>query len=324
MTEFLRRVRELALARGANKQDLFNSACDLFAGSALKWFRAGLANRSFLNWDEVEAQLMIDYESYDYGDNLLEYIKGRIQKPSERIVTYFAIMEDLFLKLNRPVLDDIKANIIRRNLRPEFIKSLGFTRTDSIHELKQHCRLIENDLHRLSTRESSREYQNRNRNVRFSDQIDSLYSSSKSLNHFEEESEPSRMTTGTHFSSGPSKGYQGQANTGNPSAPSRSLSPNGRNAEFIDQRMKELSVGQGSNLHHFNVPPPPAAHSSPRGGTDQVRPKQYFAPHRSLHSLESEYENNEETTSGNDHERLTLRTSVAPLLVRRPNQSSDI
>lgn len=92
------------------------------------------------------AQLIIDFETLDYGDNLLEYIKGRIQKPSERIVIYFAVMEDLFLKLNREVQESLKVSIIRRNLRPEYLRGLGYARCESVRDLKTRCKLIEADL----------------------------------------------------------------------------------------------------------------------------------------------------------------------------------
>lgn len=128
--EFLRRVKELAKPRGTNKFDLFKGAVDLFAASGLSWYRAGMDSQSLLNWDELKAQLLIDFEAHDYGENLLDYI--RLQKPNEWIVNYFVSMEDLFLKLNRPVSELLKVNIIRKNLRPEFIRGLGCTGMTSI------------------------------------------------------------------------------------------------------------------------------------------------------------------------------------------------
>lgn len=133
VNEFIRRAQELAKSRGATEEDLFQGASDLLSGSALKWFRVGKQNGTFRNWEELEAHLLVDFEGYDYGDCLLDYIKSRLQNPQERIVNYFATMEDLFMKLNRRVSDELKVKIIRRNLRPEYIKRLGFTIVRDVH-----------------------------------------------------------------------------------------------------------------------------------------------------------------------------------------------
>lgn len=152
--EFLRRVRELARSRGASKLDVFESAVELFDGSALSWYRAGMQSGKFRNWDDVETELKEDFRAYDYGDNMWEYIRSRLQKSNERIVTYFAIMEDLFLKLNRPANELVKVNTIRRNLRAEYIRALGVNQYLTLNELKHHCKCIESDLKRIQSRDS--------------------------------------------------------------------------------------------------------------------------------------------------------------------------
>lgn len=98
---------------------------------------SGLANHSFTNWDELEAQLSMDFEGHDYGDSLLDYIKSHLQKPGERVLNYFADIEDLFLKLNIPVKEFVKINIIQKNLRPEFVRGLGINKYNSSMKKKK-------------------------------------------------------------------------------------------------------------------------------------------------------------------------------------------
>lgn len=150
--EFLRQVHDKSASRGASKIELFDSACAFFTGVALKWFRAGSSNQLFSTWDELSTQLLSDFESYDYCENLLEYIKSRLQGPYERIVSYFASMEDLFIKLNQPIPEEQKVRIIRRNLRPEFLKALSLTNIQTILELRNYCKILEADFRRAYSR----------------------------------------------------------------------------------------------------------------------------------------------------------------------------
>lgn len=153
VVEFLRRVKEHARARGATKATLFESASDLFDGSALLWYRAGLEKGILKDWDDIERELSEDFKAYDYGDCLWDHIRNRLQKPNERIVIFFAEMQDLFLKLNSPASELVQIKTIRRNLRPEFIRGLGVMEFDSVEHLKYYCKCIESDIRRIHSRE---------------------------------------------------------------------------------------------------------------------------------------------------------------------------
>lgn len=67
-------------------------------------------------------------------------------------------MEDLFLKLNHPVSEELQVKFenlsenIRRNLRSEFISSLGLIGAPDVSRLKQYCKSIESDLRRIQMR----------------------------------------------------------------------------------------------------------------------------------------------------------------------------
>lgn len=312
--EFIRRVHELAKARGANKTDLFNGAVDLFAGSGLRWLRAGLKKKSFVNWDELEAQLLIEFEAYDYGENLLDYIKGRMQKPNERIVIYFATMEDLFMKLGSFVSDHLQINIIRNNLRPEFIRGLGCIQVHSLGELKSLCQSLENDFRRLANRNNNSNSKGPDPNaksVRFSEKV-------LMLEQCPYESDYSRY-----------EGNNDWENRYSSSRPYRNRSPSPSRdkleAEFIDRRILELSERKESNLPNFTVPPPEVALSyTPVDNTNLLyqndapfqnnNQNRYFAPQRSNVGSNPTPLN---YPSGNEQGRFN-GTSSTPLVIRRP------
>lgn len=170
VSEFLRRVDDLAISRRASDDELFMSAAELFEGTALKWYRAGIAAKLFLNWDELRGQLLSDFEGYDYGENLMDYIKNRLQTPSERIVDYFAIMEDLFIKLDFQISEPQKISILRQNLLPEFVRALSLHRVHSVIVLKDMCKALEADFRRTERRMryNPPEREHENRSVTFS------------------------------------------------------------------------------------------------------------------------------------------------------------
>lgn len=334
--EFVRRVRELAKARGATIQDLFNSSCDLFEGSALKWYRAGLASQNFSNWNELEHALLTDFESYEYEDNLLEYIKKRLQKPNERIVSYFACMEDLFLKLSRPISDEFKVKIIRRNLLSEFIKGLGCQPLYTVHELKAYCKFLESDFERIRSRNVNFNYKEPealSKQVRFSDRCASL---ERNTHYYESDYEryegsdyvdtPSKLrvhdrsqSPGRHFSASPiPESNYNQYH----SSSRRSNSPDPLS---FDRRMAELSVREEPHRPYFSVPPPNyapnnyyfAASSSDAQFEKPGHEKSYFAPSRNGNSsFKKNYppSPNSENISG----RSQNRTPASPQVLKRP------
>lgn len=273
--EFLRRVKELALARGATSTDLFHSACELLGGNALKWFRAGLASQNFANWEELEKELIKDFENYDYADNLLEYIKNRLQKPNERVVSFFANMEDLFLKLNRAVSEELKIKIIRRNLLPEYIKGIGCQDVRSVGQLKQQCKLIESDLVRINSRGS----RSSNKNVQFSERLNSIedyYPNYESDYDRYEHDDYNNL----HRTQPKDSAYQtsNRSDVFHPRYRSRSPSPYGRfPINSFDKDMKALSIREELNKPYFSVPPP----NYQSHNKDQFNyPKSYHAPRR--------------------------------------------
>lgn len=304
VVEFVRRVKELARARGASEADLYEGASDFFDESALMWYRAGMANGSFRDWEGLERELLKDFRAYDYGDNLYDFIRNRLQKPMERIVTFFANMEDLFLKLNQPLSDMVKVEMIRRNLRPEILRSLGVNTYASINDLKAHCKVIEADLKRIQDRTLTQVLQEPHalpKSVKFTDQIRVMDSCGMSVADYNsrEENNKGRDSSNRISASSSSSSY---SNASQAVDSYREMEPDQWN-----ESVRQLSVRNETHLPRYDVPPP----SFPQQQSSSSQNRTYYAPERGQRA------NYDDNVSGNERGRSNW-TNQAPHVLRRP------
>lgn len=252
VSEFINRVDELALARGATLEDLFIGAVDLFDGTALKWYRAGKQSNFFADWKHIEKQLERDFQDLEYGDTLWDFIRARLQEPRETIVAFFAVMEDLIGRLNRPATDMVKAVAMRRNLRPEFIHGLGPNQYHDVRSLKEACKIIETNIRRIRARpsHSSRPVMNSfQRDTRFiPNKINSVDIAEYGLDECYQEIPEETFNNNVHFMqtnsySKSNQSFPRQLPTSlsfNPSIPPpRNGSDNDRYVSFSDERISE-------------------------------------------------------------------------------------
>lgn len=321
VVEFVRRVKELAKARGASKVDLYDGACDLFEGSALLWYRAGVENGRFHNWDQVEDELLSDFKAYDYGDNMWDYIRTRVQQPQERVVTYFAIMEDLFLKLNRPVTEMVKTQTIRRNLRGELLNGIGVSQFTTVMQLKDHCKIVEMDLNRIQNRYRNYSYREPDappkRQVQFA-RHNKVHMLSNEDGNFSDQS--------SHYDNVYNEpGYNNSSSNSADHLDSYRDIPK----ECWENNVSELSIREESGKERFSVPNS-KFFSNPnnryrtnygRSGYDDAR--SYRAPNEDHHRM-SNYNQTYHAPQRNNSNRSENyqgsqnRTEMPPMIVRRP------
>ena len=138
---FLRDVEELRIARGYTKEELYQSAIDLFEGKAALWFRS--IRRRVETWDELEQQLLEEFLPVYYNDLLMDEIKARTQGSDESIGMYLAVMDGLFSFLKPPMAEDDKLRILRRNILPFYQTQLGLFEVVSVDKLRELCRKLE-------------------------------------------------------------------------------------------------------------------------------------------------------------------------------------
>lgn len=138
---FLEKVEMLSAARGVSKAELFTSAYDLFKGSALTWYHS--IKFSLNSWDDLVQRLKKDFLPYFYDDDLQREIDSRTQGVNEKVTLYIACMIGLFNRLSKKPDEEVIVNKIRRNLSPYFVSQLALHQINSVDQLSQLCRQLE-------------------------------------------------------------------------------------------------------------------------------------------------------------------------------------
>lgn len=142
LSDFLERLEECRVARGASKGQTFASAPELLTGKTLVWY--GARKGYFRDYDGFIAELEKSFRPCDYGLQLWEEIKSRTQGRTEKVVLYFSAMEGLFRRLPEVVPETTRIKWIRRNLQPYFQEKLITMETRTVWELEElFCRIEE-------------------------------------------------------------------------------------------------------------------------------------------------------------------------------------
>lgn len=145
VSAFLERVEELSISRHVGKIELFESASDLFRGSALTWFRAN--KKKFNSWNDICVALKRQFLPHDYDDRLFEEIKKRTQGENENIGIYVACITTMFSRLSYKIPESVQLKLILKNIHPFFQLHLGLTEVDSIDHLIELCTKLEMKRH---------------------------------------------------------------------------------------------------------------------------------------------------------------------------------
>lgn len=138
---FLEKVEVLRLSRGVTENELFLQSCELFKGNAFTWY---LNNRSkFQSWKDIVAKLKADFLPYSYETDLELEISNRTMGANEPVAVYISSMIGLFNRLSGVVDEHTRVAKIRRNLLPSFISSLALHNPQTVDELTELCKRIE-------------------------------------------------------------------------------------------------------------------------------------------------------------------------------------
>lgn len=138
---FLEHVQEIAKSRKTSDTMLFASAVEFFIGDAFIWYRSVQADVK--NWATLVDQLKRDFLPRDFDDELWEQIKARKQQKKEKVTIYIAHMETLFSRLTRPPIESTRVKFIKQNLLVEYYKQLALLDIDSVKQLKEFAKRLE-------------------------------------------------------------------------------------------------------------------------------------------------------------------------------------
>lgn len=150
---FLQRVEELRRSRGVSTRELFNSAVDLFSGSALVWYRSTLGR--IFSWEELCVEMRIVFQSPDHEIRLQQEIFNRVQGDNESIDLFIASMEGLYSRLEEDIPEQTKLKQISHNLHPQLQDRIALFEVHTIEQLRRLGRKAEMGRLRSATTRSS-------------------------------------------------------------------------------------------------------------------------------------------------------------------------
>lgn len=152
LNSFLERIEELRVARNISKQELFNSAVDIFAGPALIWYRS--VRSSAENWEALVSLLKRDFLPPDYDSELWQEIRNRKQGSKERVAIYVAVMKNLFSRLSVLPTESEQLSIIKKNLQLNFRAHLALLDITSLEHMAKLCSTLEQSFGSDTSRSS--------------------------------------------------------------------------------------------------------------------------------------------------------------------------
>lgn len=138
---FLERVEELRRSRGVTHQELYESAVDLFDGSALVWYRE--ATHRIKSWHQLTKELREVFQPADYDFRLHHEIFNRAQGEHESIDLYIAAVEGLYSRLAISVPETTRLAQIYNNLHPQLQDRLALSNIQTLEQLRSMGRRAE-------------------------------------------------------------------------------------------------------------------------------------------------------------------------------------
>lgn len=123
--------------------EIMNGMPELLTGAAANWFRTTVHSKPFTSFSDFASRFLEDFEPFYKVDTRLEMLKKRLQKPNERIVTFFSYVENEFLTMSFTPPKEEQIRIVRRLLLPHFITHLACQSFTDLTELKDACKKIE-------------------------------------------------------------------------------------------------------------------------------------------------------------------------------------
>lgn len=142
-SDFIQKLKDLAQSRGVSNAEVLNGMPELLTGSAAKWYRTVVRDKPFDSLGDFSTRFLEDFEPFYKVDTRLEMLRKRLQQPTEKIVMYFAHMENEFHTMPHPPTVKEQIRLIRKNLLPQFITQLALQSFETVHELKTACKQIE-------------------------------------------------------------------------------------------------------------------------------------------------------------------------------------
>jgi hypothetical protein len=138
---FLETVEHLRVSRGLTKQELFNSAADLFNSDVQIWYYRNVSRVS--SWDELVALLKEHFLPQSSDAEVWAEISSKSQGPNDNVSVFIACVANLFDRLSTKPPEPTIVSHIRKRLLPFFISQTALSDLKSIYELDATCTKLE-------------------------------------------------------------------------------------------------------------------------------------------------------------------------------------
>lgn len=146
LVNFLERIEELRVSRGATKEQLLRASAELFSGDALTWYRSFIKDK-VRSWDELVVKLKSAFLPYHYERDIWDELKKRTQGDPEPVIVYIAAMENYFNRLATKPSERERVQVIRERLLPYLQMHLASQWANrpilTIDDLVESCRNFE-------------------------------------------------------------------------------------------------------------------------------------------------------------------------------------
>lgn len=142
--EFLAQINMFRHSEGIQEAELLRQVIHLLRGDALAWYET--VYYTIYTWREFVMALKRKFLPHDYSFSLLDEIARRYQGQSEAVGLYINDMERKFRAMPKPMDEAHRVFMIRKNLLPSYREAIAASRTSTVTQLEEVCRLVEGTL----------------------------------------------------------------------------------------------------------------------------------------------------------------------------------
>lgn len=151
---FLMKLNDLATSRNVNPEEVLRGMPDILTGTAEKWFRTN--KHKFTDYAVFSRLFLQDFEPSWNAVSRMDLLRTHLQQPDERIVSFFAYVENEFLTMPECTPMDEQVRITRKLLLPTYIYGLAGRSFKTMDELKNACRELEAGFEIIRSQETMR------------------------------------------------------------------------------------------------------------------------------------------------------------------------
>jgi hypothetical protein len=162
LLDFLQTVEIYMNLEQKTKQEVLNSAFHLFSGRAKTWYMTW--RHTFGTYDYLIDRLKANFLSADHDLVLRHEIEQREQRPNEIFIQFLTDVEYKCQQLTKPLSEQEKLFIIRRNLNSFYSSRLGAHDIYSIEHLVKLCDRVDTYSRSVRTNTATNPNSSANRN----------------------------------------------------------------------------------------------------------------------------------------------------------------